>query len=493
MSAAPLQAPTRSAPRIQAHKLVYGAALLAAIANWFVAIRAPLWFDEGISYAQISGGLSQIYARAGGSFPGYSYFLWTYTQLFGTAEIVLRIPSIVAMLAATYVLYRCARELFFREAALVTTTVFALHPIVVFASIDVRQYAFAILAVNIACWRLLIWCRTESLRNAMLFGASSALIFYFHTLFGIVLLPLTMYLLLEKRHRWKLVASQLAAAVATFAVLMVPIVPRLLHVSNNRVQHVFAAEPVFNDVLFTIGPDHLFLVLFGVLLLAVAAIRSFSVFDLGPGATRLPLLLGVLPLASFYTVSVLTPLHIFVSRYLLVCVPGIALCWGLVVSRIRWQLAMSAFCALAVATAMIGVNSPRRATHGYTWKHALQAAETNTARDHAPLLICNDIPESNFAPLPATATNDGMWAPIGYYKVSSPVVPLPRAWNVDAALQVRRFLASAAPNKQRFLVLAFEASWPNIDWIKGMTKKDYVSREIGNYEGVRVVEFRPKD
>src|SRR5580658_7714384 len=92
----------------------YGLALLACLSVWFLAIRAPLWTDETLSYWQIAGGFKQIWSRSiqGNSFAAYAYVLWLTKVLFGSSEFVLRIPSIIAMLAAVYLFYRCARELF---------------------------------------------------------------------------------------------------------------------------------------------------------------------------------------------------------------------------------------------------------------------------------------------------------------------------------------------------------------------------------------------
>src|ERR1035437_8576915 len=85
--------------------VAYGVALLACLSVWFLAVRAPLWTDETLSYWQIAGGFKQIWARSvqGNSFAAYAYILWLTKTFFGSSELVLRIPSILAMLAAVYV------------------------------------------------------------------------------------------------------------------------------------------------------------------------------------------------------------------------------------------------------------------------------------------------------------------------------------------------------------------------------------------------------
>ena len=57
--------------------------------------------------------------------------------------------------------------------------------------------------------------------------------------------------------------------------------------------------------------------------------------------------LALVPILILYALSVGTSIHVFVPRYRLVAVPGIALCWALVVSRIDSRALRLLFCAIA--------------------------------------------------------------------------------------------------------------------------------------------------
>ena len=65
----------------------------------------------------------------------------------------------------------------------------------------------------------------------------------------------------------------------------------------------------------------------------------------------------------------------------------------------------------------------------YTWKYALAFVENNASVDHAPVLICSDLPESNYMAMPigSEVKDSAIFAPLSYYKLSVPVVALPRA------------------------------------------------------------------
>ena len=478
--------------------IALGLALCASIAAWFSSIRSALWLDETISYWQISGGFWRIWSRRGLSSPAYAYILWATNRLFGSNEIVLRMPSVLAMVAATYVLYLIAREFFSSDIAAIVAVIFCLHPTVSFAAVDARPYAFAVLVVNCTILSFLRFMRIDSTRNAILFGASAGSIFYFHYLFGLLLPALTLVFFAWKGQECRRFPPKLTIATVACGVMMVPIVAPLLSLFRTGKSHVFDRAPQIGDLMFTLAPGHVLALLFIGTIFVAAMLRKLE----NPNQEILRaglacLFLATIPLGVLYDVSTLTSIHVFTDRYRLVAVPGIALCWGFLVTCVRSKAIRTGFCvALVVFTfsrfsfATLTIDDP----HGYTWKYALLVADKSAAVDKAPLLICSDLPESNFEPMPADvyAATDGDFAPIFYYKVHSRVVPLPRALNRETVTQINKFLATAMPAKQRFLVLGFVFSNQTLDWITERTKEAYLAQNLGTTDGVTVMEYKPR-
>lgn len=469
-------------------------ALSASIAAWFSSIRSPLWLDETFSYAQIAGGFRQIWARQMLSFPTYSYILWVTKTLFGSNQVVLRMPSVLAMVAATFVLYRAAREFFPTDVAVIVAVVFCLHPTVAFAAVDARPYAFSVLVVSCAILAFARWMKTNSNRDAVLFGVSAAGIFYFHYLFGVILPAFAILLVVMKGREWRSFAPKVAAAVP-FILMMPPVIPPLLYLFRTSPMHVFDHAPEARDFLFTMAPGYLLIVFAGACFLA-ATLNKFegaSGESLRVGLTGL--LLAVVPLAILFEVSRHTSVHVFVDRYRLVAIPGVALCWGFLVSQLRSRAIRVTFCVVLVAVTFSGLSLDSFSIdhpHGYTWKYALEEANKSAAGDKAPLLICSDMPDSNFGPMPADPADDVLFAPLSYYKAYSPVVPLPRALNGVAKAQINRFLATATPARQRFLALGFIYSTSTLEWITQRTKDTYVANTLGVFDGVTVTEYTPR-
>jgi hypothetical protein len=195
-----------------------------------------------------------------------------------------------------------------------------------------------------------------------------------------------------------------------------------------------------------------------------------------------------------FSVSRGTSIHIFVPRYRLVAVAGIALCWALVISWFE-SGAIRLFFAIAIVamTAQRSYSNSMFRHHGYTWKYALDVAEKNASRDQAPVLICSDLPESDYVAMPTGNAGDSPYfTSLTYYKLSTPVVPLPRSLNSEAMQIASRFLRDAAAKHERFLALAFQPSYKTLDWLALRSSGEYTVRTIGVYDGIEILEFSPR-
>jgi len=486
--------------------IIYALAVLVALSVWFLAVRAPLWLDETGSYWSISGGFSQIWARSVeiNSFPAYFYILWLTNAVFGGKEIVLRIPSILAMLAATYVFYRCARELFAREVALVATVLFILDGRVVFAAIDVRPYAFAMLITNVAIFSFIRWSKTKKVSYAALLGITSAGIFYFHYLFGCIVAAFVIAYFIDRWPSPFAELRQLGVAVGCLALLMVPVLSRLWYLHQTRNTHIFAVAPTFtlfrqalgfalmprsSPVASGVVPS----VFLGVVFVA-ALTRKLSIPD-GQSVRQFIMCatLALVPSVILYGVSVTTPLHVFLDRYEAVAVPGIALCWAWIFSLIDSRLLRVLGCAVLVTwSAYLNYTSPMASTHGYSWKYALEFADANAAQDGSPLVICSDLPEADFQSMPTgPASESVLFSPLSYYKVRAAVVPMPRALNEQAQVIGRRFLLRI--DNKRFIAIGWIRSYPTLDWFASATSTTHVPHVLGEFLGIVVVEFVPRN
>jgi len=123
----------------------------------------------------------------------------------------------------------------------------------------------------------------------------------------------------------------------------------------------------------------------------------------------------------------------------------------------------------------------------------LIATERNAAPDNAPVLVCSDFAESNFVPMPLDSAKESRYfTQLSYYKLSVPVVPLPRALNDEAKRVASSFLAQATQKHERFLAMGFKYSYKTLDWLKQQAAPDYTVNSLGTYDEVQVLEFQPR-
>ena len=253
--------------------MFYALALVVSISTWFLVIHAPLWLDETVSLFLIKGGFAGIMSRqVWPDAPAYSCLLWLWTKAVGTGEIMLRISSVLPMLAAVYLLYLAARQLFDWDVAMVATIVFSLHPIIVFAAIDVRPYAFAAVAINGTILALVRLRHNDSNWLAALFGLLAAGIVEFQLLFAAILPALAICLIVAKLDDRKTLWRQLTIAVAAFAIAFLPAIPRLEYMMHTSGTHVFSEAPRLMQLVSTLTIGGLVTVL--VVFVLVAAFKK---------------------------------------------------------------------------------------------------------------------------------------------------------------------------------------------------------------------------
>ena len=208
---------------------------LISLSTWFIVIRAPLWLDETVSIFLIKGGFAGIMSRqVWPDAPAYSCLLWLWTKVMGTGEIMLRISSVLPMLAAVYLLYLAARELFDRDVAIIAAIVFCLHPIIIFAAIDIRPYAFAALTINATILALVHLRHNDSNWLAALFGLLAAGIVEFQLLFAPIVPALALYFIVSKLDNRRALWRQLSIALVVFAIATPRHSPAGVHDAHQR-------------------------------------------------------------------------------------------------------------------------------------------------------------------------------------------------------------------------------------------------------------------
>ena len=213
--------------------------VLAVLGGWVVARRHGLWYDE-LYTAEVAplpvGRLLSAIVHGEGTIPylrdappSYNgpYYLVTHLWLTVTRlpadEVGLRLLSLVAAVGGVAAFTRTVGRLADPAVAVVAGLVAATNPFVVQYSAEARGYGLALLATALAALGLARWLDGEA-RSLLLYGLAGAAAGLAHWFALLVLGGLALAaVLLRRRAAWPVVAATVGAAVPAVALVLLAV------------------------------------------------------------------------------------------------------------------------------------------------------------------------------------------------------------------------------------------------------------------------------
>jgi Dolichyl-phosphate-mannose-protein mannosyltransferase len=486
-----------------------GGAKWALILFAIVAVRlcvmpliASLAVDETGTWWIVKGSLAQTISRAS-YWAGQSVFFmpiaWSAKQIGGAHEIVLRLPSLLAMGVAVFFLYRLAERLLDRTVAPIAILLFLCIQSVAYSAADARPNALG-LASSIAAMSFLIrWLDSGRLTDGAAYAVSASLMLYFHFLFGAVFVVHAGYL------TWKLLRSgcppwrQLVAVLGLGALLLAPLASRFLHTFQQRGTFNHAGTPHISDLLRALAPPAAAL---GLLTGLLAASLCFRTFRLRPPALARDTLVllaswAVVPIVVLFAISVLTPDKVFLGRYLLPAYPGSALLGAWVIRGIAPQPARS-LVLFVIAGFSLGADGglthlwPK---HGpQDWRGSMAAVRSITGDTQVPVLFQSPFIESmDERQLFDPGHRELLLAPISFYPCGGNVIPFPNKVN-DRTLQYLSQVTSATLEPSgRFVLVASEGEDGLREWLaRRLEPRGFTVQPRGEFGEISVTLFEKR-
>jgi mannosyltransferase len=486
---------TSSRTRTSLYLLLLGVAILRL---WLFPLGSSLWLDETGTFWTISGGTSQILPRAiiQDTSPVYSAIAWVAVAIGGPHELVLRLPSTLAMGFATFLMYRLGARLFDRETGLLAALIFACFPGVWFLAADARPYGPAMCAFMAATVMLVRWFDSGRFRDATGYILFATLTVYLHYLFATTLLIHAVYAVQHWHTRGRIRVRSMVIAALVIGLLLVPLVPILHAYYAERAFHSYANMPYLGDLLGTIAPgpvafDVLLALLIGRL---ICPTLKFSPPRMSQTVAVLLAACIALPPVLMYVASKLSGSSIFASRYYLPMTAGLTLLtgWGIrAVEPARARLTVAAVLTLAFISAS-GIRPIWISHADEDWRAAIQAVNVITSENaEMPVLFQGGFVEaSNLDWLGDNGRRGMMLAPLTKYPATGKILLLPYTLNQKAEAYSERVVSTLLlehPDRVLFVnrgVHFYEA------WLQGRLRgAGFVSRALGNFGGVSVLLF----
>jgi hypothetical protein len=473
-----------------------GLALLLAAVRVILILPSHFWLDETMTFWHTGGGMAQLVARCT-QFPLsilYGVLILAIRSLGARAEWAFRLPSVIAVGVAAFVLFRMARSLWGNTAAWLSLAMFVSLPGVSSAARSARPYGFGLLLVVLATWLLWKLLEKPSFALALGYGATAGLTVHFHLLFGSAVTAHAIYFCYWLWRGHRIPPKLVATAAATMALVVSPLLPIAYSVSKDSALHSFASLPAPEAVLAAFFPVPLMLcLLIGVALAVFNAVELKSQPEAGSDAVILAALLGTIPILVAAAISWVSKTSLWVVRYYLPYAVGQALCFGAFASTIVPRAA-----AQWMALSMVALNffilthSPARQTVGAgDWAAGLAYVDRDTANDKAPVLIRSQYPESDGLPVNPIADNPS-FSQLSYYPSNSRLIPMRLNFNDAQAAEIDGLLKGPLRDARRILVLSVDGPTPLAPllwYLAGRLGPATRVRQVADFDTLNVIEL----
>lgn len=189
--------------------LLFVSAFLIRLVN----LNQSLWLDEAIVAKVIRTiPLFQIPIRfSTGDFhpPLYYLFMSIWSSIFGSSEIALRMPSVIASLIAGWYVYKIASVIRDKKTGIWAAAFFLFNPLIIYYSQEARMYMAATMFLSIALYHFYLLINKTQIQNSrfkniVLFNIFSvlALFTFYGSIFFIAGMIAAYCVIMTKRNAW---------------------------------------------------------------------------------------------------------------------------------------------------------------------------------------------------------------------------------------------------------------------------------------------------
>lgn len=458
-----------------------------------VRMRESFWIDELITRWVIDGDLGTAWNRGAefqSSGPIYFALMWCWSQVAGTSEIALRVPSVAAMAAAAWLLVELGRELDRRLTGLVAALVFLANPIVFDYTANARPYPFELMFVIAAAMYLVRWLRSGRTAHGVAWVAAAAASIYFQPFAALALPALLVPIVEHRRSEGPDLTRRLRPLLLLGAALLAPTVPYLLQVAGRRGLLNLGLDPTLDQLVPVLVPSAAAIAMLAGL---VVAGRTRELDYLGTWPTRFALAFALSPVLLIYGYSKLSASSIFVDRYLMVGFPGIGLLCGMLISRVgsargrRVAVLVLAVLAMFMTVPNLTDPTPWRQMIGWT-------NEQVDGRDAVFVFRPSLIEAADVRFVTEAEAASYLMVPTAAYPVDGPSFPLPSDLEGDKGDYVDRLVADELLTHDVIAIFGPIRAWPaeydfGERWAETLIAEGYEPIETPGFGWLRVDVF----
>jgi 4-amino-4-deoxy-L-arabinose transferase-like glycosyltransferase len=480
-------------------KFLWPPIVICVVVLWLAPMGTSLGLDESGTWWVVKDGLQETMARAriwpAGQSLVFDVLLLASRAVVGESEFAFRVPSVLAMGAALYLLYRLGRRMFGPLAAMFSCLAFITLRDVVYVASTVRPYALGLFFVTGAMLALMNWIDTGKLRYGLTYVLLAALTVHAHYLFGVMFVIQALYFFVRTRDGSSAVrVPQMLLAWVVSALLMLPLLPFVLSLNSGRMRSIYLPTPSTEALLGSLAPGLLLGALAAALLFRLIARRPISISGAFRGTPAwLAAAWALIPPVVIFLISLLTPVKLFAPRYYIASAPGIALLAGWIFRMMGPRAFRHLIVGVITVSAVIAFGVDERFARGTTdWRGAVRAINEHIGAQSTVVLVPSGFAEAGSLDSVLTgALRQVLLAPVIRYPLAGRVIPLPSGLTPEAVRYLEQTVQPSIASASEFFILGLSSEVPFENFLAGRcASMGFVTRVYGYYDGVKVTLFR---
>jgi hypothetical protein len=417
-------------------------------------------------------------------------------KIAGFNEISYRFFSVLAMGGTLLFVAKIAARLIGVHAAWFATFACLALRDFNYEAADARPYALGSLLLALAIFELIRWFDSGRLLDGFIFAVAAGLLWWVHLIFW------PFYILFAFYAGWRVFTGTtsvrpIAMSIVTLAVLAgaIPVALRSLALLHQAGAHTVVPKPRIEELEAQLKLS----LVTGVTTLGILVARYLRwpqpQFAIARSAVVLIAGWWLIDPLAIYAFSQLSSTSVFVSRYMFLAAPGIALMMALLISMIvpdrHWkQVTVALALGVLIFAGHWRVTWPPH--HNSDWRGAAQSLRTWTGGEAVPVI----------APSPFIEARPPVWRPdypiesflyshLDVYPMGGKIYPFPFDSSPEAEDYAHRLSVETLARTRRFAIYGGDRAvelWRNF-FLRQAELRGWRSRVLGTYGDVRIVVF----
>jgi hypothetical protein len=472
---------------------------LILVRLWIMPLPSSFWIDEMATVFVVQHGARDASLQVAPQVAQSIYYVLPgmLAKFFGNSEVVYRIPSVLAMAAALFFIFRLAVRLIHPEAG--WFAIFACLSLrgFYYQAADARPYALGTCVAAGSLLLLIRWLDSGRFLYGLWFVTAASLLWRVHLVywpFYGVYIAYTIARII--RAETKVRIGHAAVIFGLLGGALLPVAFTAVTLNRQAAAHVITPPPSPEELISGIKLG----LIVGSGTLAVLAARWFRwPQNPDPVCSRSSLLLilcwWLLQPLCLFGFSWITANPIFLPRYMFIALPGAALLATAIAApflpAIQWKrVSVVLGAAILLFFGQWGHLWPAHEKSG--WKAAAASIQQLGLRPQAPIICPSPFVEAR----PPVWTPDYslpgfLYAHLSVYPVQGKVYPFPFEDSLEAEKYAAQLSRDTLAGSQRFVIYGWDRHvWFWRDWFAARAElSGWRERQLGPFGDVDVVVF----